>query len=240
MRYLFVYQDFADKTRNLVQSLGADDVVVIVVRKNEDYPSANEIQAIGGDRPAAAICQVVRKYKKNIASLVDIEYEAKSFREEDQQLKEWLLPARADEEAPSAPSVAFAAAMEGCADFLIATNALARIDEIHPRRWGFVSRAAKLLRRHADKEALCPMRDWEAQHDVEFAANGRVSFRCYLPGKKQPSSESYWHLKDGDKTSADDAPRIYFNVLEVNDRERVVVTYAGPHPKDGDYTVSVE
>ncbi len=240
MRFLFVYQDYADKARKLVETLAVNDVTVIVARKKEDYPSREELNLIGIRQPPAAICQVVRRYKKNIGDLVDIEYEAKTFRENDLQLKEWLQPTPVAVVQPLRPSEAFANALAGCENLIIARQALAAVDEIHQRRWAFIQSASMLLRRHAQGEDLGPMRDWEAQFGVAFAANGQVSYCCDVPSRKHKWPASEWHLKEGDKTSADDAPRIYFDVLEIDGQRRVIVSYAGPHPKDGEYTVTID
>ncbi|MCE4364359.1 hypothetical protein [Xanthomonas hortorum] len=92
MRFLFVYVTQAGKARDLVKSLGVTDIEVIVVRKKEDYPNCEEINKIGKDQPSAAICQVVRAYKRNITSIVNIEFETNTFRVDDQRLKAWLSP----------------------------------------------------------------------------------------------------------------------------------------------------
>lgn len=240
MRFLFVYQDYSDKAHRIVEALAVSDVTVIVVRKKEDYPSREELDLIGNGQPDAAICQVVRKYKKNIDALVNIQYEAKSFREDDLQLKQWLQPAPAAAAQPLRPSESFANVLAECESLIIARQALAAVDDIHQRRWAFVQNACVLLRRHAQGEDLGPMRDWEARFGVAFAANGQVSFCCEVPERKQKWPASEWHLKEGDKTSADDAPRIYFDVLEIDNQRRVIISYAGPHPKDGKYSAAID
>lgn len=240
MRFLFVYQDFAKEARELVRKLAVSDVTVIVVRRNEDYPSREELELLGCNMPAAAVCQVVRKYKKNLRDLVTLEYEAKSFRQDDLQLAQWLQPAPTSAAQPRRPSEAFEIALSTYGQLKAARHALDAVDEIHERRWAFVESACTLLGRYAQGENLGPMREWEARFGVSFAANGRVSHKCYVPGQKQPSPATEWHLKDGDKTTADDAPRIYFDVLQLNEQRIVVVFYAGPHPSDGAYSVTLD
>lgn len=239
MRFLFVYQDYAQKARKLVETLAVDDVSVIVVRKKEDYPSPEELALIGNGQPPAALCQVVRRYRRNIRDLVDIQFETSTFREEDRALRDWLRPTQGESPPIRCPSEAFSEALLDCDNFILATNALANADSIHERRWPFVNDACRLLRRHAQGESLGPFREWEAKYGVEFAANGRVTYRCVLPNR-QHSKASAWHLKDGDNTSADDAARIYFDVLNISGTERVIVFYAGPHPADGPYTAIVD
>lgn len=239
MRFLFVYQDYAEATRTLVASLGVVDVEVIVARKSEDYPSAEEINQIGKGNPAAAICQVVRRYKNNIKSLVDIQYEAKQFRREDQQLREWLIPAQIPQVAAPKPSEAIDPLIKHD-QVLVAEHAFDTIDEIHERRHPFVQRACALLVRYADGEALGPMRDWKSQFNVDFAPNGRVSYRCEDATTKKSWDPSSWHLKEGDNTTPDDAARIYFNTIELDGRSLLVVSYAGPHPTDGKYSAKIK
>ena len=50
MRFLFVYQDYADPARRLVDELAVLDVAIIVVRKNATSPNADELELLQNNK----------------------------------------------------------------------------------------------------------------------------------------------------------------------------------------------
>lgn len=233
MRFLFVYQSFAVQARDLVTRLGVSDVRVIIVRDREDYPNSEELALIGNDCPPAAVCQVVRKYARNIKDLVDIQIDPKEFRENDQRLIEWIAPQNETQIAIKAPSIAFLDAQKEAKKLIFAHNALKHADNLERRRWPFVNRAAALFMKMANGEDVGPMREWLHLHKVEFAQNGKVSYECFMETKKNKViEETERHVKEGDKTHNTDCARIYFDTMRLMNSNYVVVFYVGPHPDE--------
>lgn len=231
MRYLFVYQDFGAQAEALVIQAGVTDVVVVRVKKGEDAPSVEVLAALGQSKPACAACQVARGYRKVLSTVAAIEYEPKFFRSADQQLLEWLKATPAVQDEPVLrPSEVFKACVAECPHLLLARGALDVADETDPLRWPFVQRAARLLMRHANGENVGAMRDWKANHRVDYATNSRVIFKG---GPVHRPEISRWHLKEGDHTTAELAARIYFDCLTRDGEQVVVVFYVGPHPAVG-------
>lgn len=64
------------------------------------------------------------------------------------------------------------------------------------------------------------MREWNARHGVEFALNGKVKYKWPAPSSKQVASE--WHLKEGDKTTAERAARVYFDCRVMKEKLRLL------------------
>ena len=236
MRFLFVYQDFAGPAQALIRRMGVSDVTLVIVRKWETAPNDAERELLDrGDCAPAAICQVLRKYKRFVEPFVKVEYEAKKFRSDDQQLEAWLRNEQAVA-APEyrAPSIVFRAHAESCTKFKLADTALNRADELDPCRWPFANKAADLLLRYVVKGDTGPMREWKVMHGVDFAPNGQVRFEC---GGSICVSWTEWHLTEGNRTTAERAARIYFHCSEANGDRTVVVFYVGPHPEDGQHKV---
>lgn len=244
MRFLIVYQDFARDARELVQSLGAVEVQVIVAKKGESEPGQRERDLLLAHRGAScAACQVVRSYRKSIKDIVNLEYEPKQFRKEDLILRNWLVPSLVESvDSPLfEPRTAFEAAARSEPRLIIGPKALETANDLVHERWRFASRAASLLERFARGDDLGSFRDWRVNHCVECAVNGQVYFECRLHcGKQVCISKSEWHLKEGDRTTREGAARVYFDKIEVAGLSWVVVTYCGPHPCDGRYECTVE
>jgi hypothetical protein len=242
MRFLFVYQDFAEAARRLLEQLAVDDVVLIIARKNEDAPTKEELaQLTANPAAAAAACQVNRKYVKSVAGLVTLAYQAKKFRADDQQLRGWLVPVAVVLVEPDAPSHAFLKVTgQAASSLVIVPDALEHADEIEKHRWGFATKSAGLLAKYAAGEIAGSLRNSKSDHGVEFAANGRVAFRYTVRlGSHGHSGRCEWHLKEGDNTTRESAARVYFDRIEIGGRILVVVFYVGPHPDDGEHRVDI-
>jgi hypothetical protein len=228
VRYLFVYHDFAARAQDLISRLGVVDVSIIIARKGEKQPSDEDLERIGHGKPAGAACQIHRKFKQAITPMVNLQYESKIFRIEDKQLESWLLNTKGSTATPiPSPTLSFKECSKDSPHLLFATQALARADEIDPSRWPFIHKAARLLARYADGEAVGPMREWKALHGVEFAPNGRIRYGGHPPSKFPPTE---WHLKEGDRTTAELAARIYFDHTEHDGADVVIVFYVRRPP----------
>jgi len=241
MRFLFVYQDYAQQARELLDKLAVRDVTLIIARKNANEPNAGEMELLEAYRGApAAGCEINRKYRKSVAALVTFCCEPKKFRFEDQQLREWLVPKDRVVVSYGNPSAAFLAAAKRSAGLVLHPDALRTADELVPHRWEFATRSADLLARYADGESLGALRDWKSNHGVDFATAGRVSYKYRaMCGDLVRNDRTEWHLKEGDNTTRESAARIYFARLECPSGARVVVFYVGPHPADGERLVAI-
>jgi hypothetical protein len=240
MRFLFVYQDYAEPARRLLDELSVRDVTLIIARKNANAPTPDEVKLLEASRGAdAAACEINRKYRKCAAVHVTFCCEPKKFRFEDQQLREWLVPKSKVAVKNGKPSDAFRAAAAQASLLVLHPDALKFADDIVEHRWEFATLGANLLARYALGEQLGPLRDWKPTHGVDFAANGRVAFKykgqC---GTESREGRTEWHLKEGDNTTRESAARVYFVRVEFTSGARVVVFYVGPHPKDGDRSIS--
>jgi hypothetical protein len=236
MRFLFVYQDYSKQARELLDKLGVNDVSLIVVRKDAQYPTDEEMQLLEAHRGAdAAACEINRKYRKNVAPYVSFCCEPKKFRFEDQQLRGWLVPKSSVETSYAKPSEAFALACQKERRLVLHPNALACADEIAQHRWPFVTRSAELLVRYANGAIGGSLREVKSTHGVEFAVNGRVSFEYTVTfNGLTEEGRTEWHLKEGDRTTRESAARIYFSRVSFpSGLYLVVVFYVGPHPEDG-------
>jgi hypothetical protein len=244
MRFLVVYQNFSKPAQEVVDRLGVEDVTVLIVRKDEREACDEVVDELKAHPNApTALCHIHRKYKKSIASLVDIQCEikGKKFRPDDQVLMAWLRPPETVEESFDKPSTAMVAASASAEHLVIADGALEHADKVAQHRWRFASRSADILARYAGGESLGPLRNWKEQHGVEFATNGRVRYEYRVISKgKEVKGSTEWHLKEGDNTTRESAARIYFARVEVGGDEKVLVFYVGPHPSDGSYSVKID
>lgn len=239
MRFIFVYQDFADRLQTLLREHNIGDVHAIIVRKGFFSPLPDEKKLLQQHTlPNAASCQVDRKYLKQIRDLVLLQYEAKKFRDDDKQLLAWLIPKEETRIIHPSPSISFTSSTHR--RMVLAAGALDRADELTQRRWAFIAEGVSLLRRLSDGEDLGPMREWKSRYGVDFAANGRVKFEYVISGQKGIVRKTEWHLKSGDNTDAADAARVYFCFQDYNNLKYVFVLYCGPHPEDGVYKVQID
>lgn len=242
MRFLFVYETHAVQAKNLLAELLVSDVRIIVARKGELGPRDSELQLLEQHRGAeAAACELNRKYRKNVQPYVNFTVEPKKFRFEDQLLRQWLLGS-ADLSAdapPPLPTTSFGLVAAAAPALRLHQKALSDADDLDGSRWAFAAKAAALLGQMAAGVELGPPHHWEAEHGVAFAANGQVAYKytVEVEGKRYQGS-SEWHLKAGDKTTADRAARIYFTTATVSGTALVLVAYVGPHPKNGIYDAS--
>ena len=240
MRFLFVYQDYAEPARKLLDELQVRDVTLIIARKNSQAPTDDEVRFLELHRGAeAAACEINRKYRKSAASFVSFCCEPKKFRFEDQQLREWLVPKERVVVKYGKPSAAFRDAAQRTPALVLHPDALKFADDLVEHRWQFATLGANLLARYASGESLGALRDWKSTHGVDFAANGRVAFKYKgTCAEESRDGRTEWHLKEGDNTTRESAARIYFARVEFSSGSRIVVLYVGPHPEDSERSLS--
>lgn len=240
MRFLFVYQDYATQARKLLDELDVRDVELVIARKNAISPTEPELARLRTHSGAdAAACEINRIYRKSAAAFVTFCCTPKKFRFEDRQLRDWLVPPGQGPLIHAAPSDAFRTAASGCPRLLLHPDALKAADELAAHRRAFANLAATLLARWASGESLGPPREWKSTHGVDFAPNGRVAFKyAGTCGSDAREGRTEWHLKEGDNTTRASAARVYFARVEFPSGTQVVVFYVGPHPEDGERSVT--
>ncbi len=243
MRFLFVYETCASKARSLISELLLTDVELVIARRDESKAGDAVLEILRAHRGAeAAACGLNRKYRRSVQGYVTFTVEPKKFRFEDQLLRQWLVGGNdeSDQGEPASPRDAFTRAEALTPCLLLSESALDLADDVDPSRWPFIARSADLLSRlAADDPQLGPLRNWEQQFGISFAANGQVGFSYSVEvGGDRWSSVTYWHLKAGDRTWPSNAPRIYFASTTLAAKRLVLVAYVGPHPRNG--TMSVD
>lgn len=241
MRFLFVYQDYARPARDLLEELQVSDVTLIIARKNAQAPTDDEVSVLKANQGAhAAACNINRKYRKRAEEFVTFCCKPKKFRFEDQQLREWLVPKDRVQVSYRKPREAFLAAARRSSALVLHPDALTDADKLVEHRWRFAEAGANLLARYAAGEQLGALREWKQNFAVDFAANGRVIFEYSWTYKGEyRNGRTAWHLKEGDNTTRESAARIYFARVEFSRGPRVVVFYVGPHPDDGERTLTL-
>ena len=234
MRFLFILDRHARALDAVIQELGVSDIEIIAVSKRDRTIATPLLERLIKTQTAVGLCEIDRSYRKSLGNLT-FSLCRKAFRSDDAILREWLKPPPPAPTAESpAPSASFLNASSIQPRLILADGALDRADEIPEHRWLFVSKSASLLARYAGGEAMGDMRNWEHLHGVDFAATGKVIHVYKLPGQHK-ATKTQWHLKQGDKTSAISAARIYFDSCSGNGEMHTIVFYVGPHPPDGQY-----
>lgn len=237
MRFLFILERHRNAVEAVVSELGVGDVEVVPVGKKERAITKELLERVAQTSTGITLCEIDRSYRKSLGEL-PFDQQIKSFRPDDQILREWLRPPPpADAPELILPSVSFEAACARAPRLILADGALESADEIAVHRYAFATKAADLLARHAADEDVGRMRDWGAVHGVHFAVNGQVEHSYHVPGQHKALTTE-WHLSEGKKTTAEGAARIYFDTAEVAGVVHTVVLYVGPHPPSGTYKVT--
>jgi len=130
------------------------------------------------------------------------------------------------------PSEAFTAIAN--TNVVLAEDALSQADRITVRRYDFAIRAASALAEYATKkEAPEGLSKFFKERELDFAVNGATvaTYDVMRKGVAVASNLSTeWHLKEGDKTSQEDAARIYFHSTTIDGTWYLFVLWCGPHP----------
>jgi hypothetical protein len=134
--------------------------------------------------------------------------------------------------AGTLPSEAFAAVAGP--NVILADDAISQADRMTVRRYDFAIRAARALAEYASKrEAPEGLSKFFKDRELDFAVNGATvaTYDVMRKGVAVASNLSTeWHLKEGDKTSQEDAARIYFHSTTIGGIWYLFVLWCGPHP----------
>lgn len=234
MRFLFILDRHSREVEAVINELGVSDVEIVPVGKTERSIPVPLLERVAQTQTGIGLCVIDRSYRRSLGNL-DFGLQCKTFRAEDRNLRDWLLPPPpACVVATEAPSINFQRAAGAQPRLILADAALRSADEIAAHRWLFASKAAALLARYAGGEDLGRMRDWAHLHGVSFAANGPVEHSFRLSNQHAPT-KTQWHLTEGNNTTPQAAARIYFGTGTVNGVEHTLIFYVGPHPPSGTY-----
>jgi hypothetical protein len=236
MRYLFVFASFEFSARETVKKSGATDVEVIPVPNKHKVPPPVVVAKVA--RCRAACSGIAKPYRRQLRAILNLEYEGKEYRPDDQQLRNWLVPAVPITQTTPKPSDAFQAEAKKTPRLILMPGCLDTADELTPLRWPFVQAAAILLGRLARGEDCGNPRDWKHKHGARYSRNGdvRYTFEFTHHGKKYSEKEVDFHLKEGDYTERENCARVYYWRCGADPANRLIlVFYVGPHPKPNVY-----
>lgn len=132
------------------------------------------------------------------------------------------------------PSEYFLKAARRLRDYVIFDNALDRCDEVHVSRHGFLKQSSTLLEQFCRKKGRLDqtLASFFQVHNIELAQSGgmQTTIRLIKNGRQLGQAlTSNLHVKDGDGTTPQAAPRIYFQHLDKDEQFRLFLLYAGPH-----------
>lgn len=248
MRLLFLPQSYARQADELLTELGVCDVQVVLVARSEYAVPVEHGRTLHAHPDAnVATVQVNKRYVKSIESLgVRVACERKEFRSEDPILRAWLSPPSGVSRHVDQllPSQAFADASARQQRLHIVNGALNESNNLDPLRHPFCNNAAKALEAYASSGGStgAGLADWFRGYQVDYAANGQVSFTydAHLGSNHVRDRYSEWHLKQGDRTTREKAARVYFHNIRLEGDFHVIVFYCGPHPDDGNHHVQAD
>lgn len=132
------------------------------------------------------------------------------------------------------PSEYFIRASRRLKDYVIFNDALVRCDEVHVSRHGFLKQSSALLEQFCRKkgrleQTLASL--FQAQN-ITLAQSGgmQTTIRLVRDGRQLGQAlSSNLHVKDGDGTTPQASPRIYFQHLDKDEQFRLFLLYVGPH-----------
>lgn len=132
-----------------------------------------------------------------------------------------------------APSEYFLRSARRLKDYVILGDALDRCDEVHESRHNFLKQSSALLEQFCRRKGQLKqsLESFFASKGIELAQSGGLETIVRLVrGRRQLQKlTSNLHLKDGDATTPQAAPRIYFQHLDKDDQFRLFLLYVGPH-----------
>ncbi|WP_426173171.1 hypothetical protein [Massilia sp. TWR1-2-2] len=134
---------------------------------------------------------------------------------------------------PQTPSQYFGSVAERTPRLLIAQGALDLADKVAPQRKKFIMNCADAFAALVSANGkVGTLEDYFAGRSLIHAQSGGVSASlCLMRDETSVYQETRnTHLKQGDKTTPQGSPRVYFHSLFVGKDNYVGVIYAGPHP----------
>jgi hypothetical protein len=240
MRLLVVYKDLMRDAERLVAEIGADAKVVACGGERE--PST-AVRLLLEQNPGASIILVGvrRHYQRALANYdCSIAHALSTVLGARNTIREWLMPSAGAASEILQPSEAFLAAAKRAQNLIIGDDALICADDIRSERFNFVNKAASALADYALSPEVASQGFklfFEGRH-VGYATSGQVEviYNVSCDGKVVATDKiTELHLKEGDRTDADDAPRVYFDTYRNRGRDNqlyVLVLRCGPHPRD--------
>ncbi|HVV15997.1 MAG TPA: hypothetical protein VHH90_02240 [Polyangia bacterium] len=241
MRLLIVYTDRVREAENLLAEFGVDDALVLAVAPREHSPSA-EVSAILHNYPGAEIVfvGVEKKYRRFCERnfTCTIVHSLESIKGGASSLKAWLCPSTAPPIQILLPSVAFQAAAQNEPRLVVPPDSIVHADRISPRRHHFANKAAAALAEYAAGPSVASgLEAFFKDRHLDFAPNGvRADYTLRRLGRSVSTGHTEWHLKEGDRTTADDAARVYFHRYNAF----VIVLRCGPHPSGDSFSIDVD
>jgi hypothetical protein len=139
------------------------------------------------------------------------------------------------------PSEYFIAVSARCPRFLICNGSLDVCDDVAHTRFQFLRDAADAFEQLLIEEGVSGRIDsFFRERGLDHAQSGGISatLNVYRDGKRLLSNTTQTHLKQGDKTTAIAAARVYYQLVVVDSANHIALLYAGPHP-DKDCTREV-
>lgn len=236
MRYILVDRRRVDDARKCIAKMVVDDVEVEIAEGKEPTEAQFEV-LLEAD---AVYCISLRKgfrkalSRKGVALIAFETLEAATAE---------IERSSAPEKPHVMPSIALAGFNDGSGRILFAELWNTDADLISERRWRFIMDSVSALVDYARDPSVANqgLDNYFGARKLNYATSGpvEVAYRVVdLNGGVLVSNVTKWHLKKGDKTSAEDAPRIYFHTERVNEELYVIMLRVGPHPS-GSFSVDV-
>lgn len=236
MRYVLVDKRRADDARKCIAKLVVDDVEVEIAEGRDPAEAQVEVLLEAEMVYCVSIRKGFRKAlsRKGVALVAFATLEAVAAE---------IEISSAPDDPPVEPSVSLKLLEGGSLRLLFAERWNIEADRISERRWSFIGESVAALMDYASDPSVANqgLDKFFADRGLNYATSGSVEVTYRVVSQSEGvfvSGSTKWHLKKGDKTSAEDAPRIYFHTEKVQDELFVIVLRVGPHPP-GPFSVDV-
>lgn len=133
---------------------------------------------------------------------------------------------------PLTPSEHFFALAEHNTRFLVTDGALQECDTVPKHRRTFLINCADSCCELLDGEVGVTLEQYFADRGIIHAQNSKEkgTLEIWTAGKKVYADTRETHLKQGDKTTRQNATRVYYHYLKIGVEMYVGILHAGPHP----------
>ncbi|MCH7227341.1 hypothetical protein [Haloferula sp. A504] len=238
MRYILADNKRSKEAGTAIAKLPVGDVRLEIVNGKEPDSGQSELLS------AAEVVYCVSVRKKYRKKLQDHGVSILSFETVGAAIAEIERSEPASQDAPL-PSVSLKRFSEnGLGGVLFAQDWDRFADEITKGRWRFVMEATSALIDYVKDLSVAQqgMDSYFESRNLTFANNGVVIFSYRVKDNKGAvvvEGSARWHLKEGDKTTPEDAARIYFATKRVAGVLFLILLRVGPHPAKGTICVDV-
>ncbi|TNF29759.1 MAG: hypothetical protein EP329_14900 [Deltaproteobacteria bacterium] len=236
MRFVVCHARYHTRLEGLLTASNFVDVKLIG-DPSEEQPSGRTLGELYAERDAPIACfSLTKEYRRALkAHCFNVVLEKPT----EDELQTWLHktapPPALVPVVP--PGRAFMVAAESSKGLMVfAEDAFARADDVTQRRQRFMTRAAQALLEYSSNPSAGRLDAYFNQRGICYASSGGVEFQYNVYHDGAPTdrpSRTCWHLKEGDRTTREDAARVYFHRNNLFGKSRVIVLYAGPHPSSG-------